>query len=96
MPNPRDRLTAAHVHSSVSTPAPSAAGTTAKDTGTRRPRRTGSHRGNTSPQSETSPIAVNASNSDTMDSKITYSPRGTPGSPDDVGPELRPPRAIGA
>ena len=90
-------LTAIHVQSSVSTAAPSAAGTTAPSAGTRRPRSPGTHRGNTSsPQVETNPTAVNASNSETMDSRITYSRSGTPGTPDEVTSETTSPRTIGA
>ena len=89
-------LTAVHVHSSVSATAPSAAGTTAPSVGTRRPRSTGTHRGNTSPQVETNPTAVNASNSETMDSSTTYSQSGTPGIPDEVTSETTSLRTIGA
>jgi hypothetical protein len=45
---------------------------------------------------DTSPTAVNAGNSETMDSRITYSQSGTPGTPDEVTSETAPPRTIGA
>ena len=45
---------------------------------------------------ETNPTAVNASNSETMDSRITYSQSGTPGTPDEVTSETTSPRTIGA
>jgi hypothetical protein len=96
MRSPSDMVTAVHVHSSVSTAAPSPAGTTAASAGTRRPRSPGIQRGNTSPQVETNPTAVNASNSEAMDSRITYSQSGTPGTPDEVTSETTSPRTIGA
>jgi hypothetical protein len=42
------------------------------------------------------PTAVNASNSETMDSSITYSQSGTPGTPDEVTSETTSPCTIGA
>ncbi len=42
------------------------------------------------------PAAVNASNSEKMDSRITYSQSGTPGTPDEVTSETTSPRTIGA
>src|SRR5690625_44363 len=69
-------VTVAHVHSAVRTVAPSAAGTTATRTGTRRPRNPGVHLGNTSPQRAMSPMARNASNSEKTDNTTTYSSSG--------------------
>src|SRR3984885_13910668 len=92
---PSEKLAATQVHSTVSTIAPTAAGTTAASVGTLRPPRTGIHPGNTSPQPDTSPTAVNASSSETTDSTITYSPSGTPGTPDEARPEPMSPRPIG-
>jgi hypothetical protein len=45
---------------------------------------------------EINPTAVNASNSETMASSITYSQRGTAGTPDEVTSETTSPRTIGA
>jgi hypothetical protein len=84
---PSEKLAATHVHSGVNTTAPRAAGTTAVRAGALRPCSTGIHRGTTSPQVETSPTAVNASSSETMDSTTTYNSTGTPGAPDGVMPE---------
>jgi hypothetical protein len=92
---PSEKLTATQVHGSVNTTVPRAAGTTAASVGTLRPPSTGIHRGNTSPHVETSPTAVNASSSETMDSTLTYSPSGTPGTPDGAEPALGSPRPIG-
>jgi hypothetical protein len=89
-------LTAVHVHSRVRTTAPSPARTEAASAGTRRPPSPGSHRGNTSPQVETRPTAVNASSSETADSPTTYAASGMPGSPDAVVLATRSPRAMGA
>ena len=45
---------------------------------------------------ETNPTAVNASNSETMDSSTTYNQSGTPGAPDEVTSETTSLRTIGA